>query len=391
MTHLLVTLCVLLLLNAGSSMADVLAVPADHPTIEAAIDAAEDGDEILVAPGVWYENLFVRKQVTITGSGQGVTIIDGSQPAMFSFGSCVVVSGGFSKSNEPVRLQSLTLRNGFGAEIYGVVRGGGIYSEFAKVELNQVTIEDCNVLPQNESDSMGWGGAICNYGGAYVINDSTLRNNSSFSHGGAIFMYGSLVLNNTLITNNIADLAGGAIYANSPGTELECFDSSICDNQSMFGGALALEQIGRLRLERCRLNGNVAQDGAALYMDETLSVIRESSFEHNVAETDATVIRIFEQPRVPGVLFMDVSGSLFCGADQGDWREFIQESGPNDFLETCGPAGDLNHDGVISGDDLSILLSQWGRDGSETNADLDCDGMVSGSDLTMLMANWPSS
>ena len=193
-------------------MADVLAVPADHPTIEAAIEAAQDGDEILVAPGVWYENLFVRKQVTITGSGQGVTIIDGSQPAMFSFGSCVVVSGGFSKSNEPVRLQSLTLRNGFGAEIYGVVRGGGIYSEFAKVELNQVTIEDCNVLPQNESDSMGWGGAICNYGGAYVINDSTLRNNRSFSHGGAIFVYGSLVLNNTLITNNIADLAGGAIY-----------------------------------------------------------------------------------------------------------------------------------------------------------------------------------
>lgn len=391
MTRLLATLCALFLLNAGPSMADVLAVPADHPTIEAAIEAAQDGDEILVAPGVWYENLFVRKQITITGSGQGVTIIDGSQPAMFSFGSCVVISGGFSKSNEPVRLQSLTLRNGFGAEIFGVVRGGGIYSEFAQVELNQLTIEDCNVLPQNETDSMGWGGAICNYGGEYVINDSTLRNNRSFSHGGAIFVYGSLVLNNTLITNNIADLEGGAIFANSPGTELECLGSSICDNQSLFGGALSLERIGSLRLERCRLNGNIARDGAALHMDETLSVITGSSFEHNEAETEATVIRIFDQPGVPGVLLMEVSESLFCGANQGDWREFILEPSPNDFFETCGIAGDLNLDGTVSGEDLTTLLSQWGASGSEASADLNCDGVVSGTDLSVLLANWTSS
>lgn len=385
------TTCALLLLTTASGMCDVLEVPADHPTIEAALEAAQDGDEILVGPGVWYENLSVQKQLTITGSGQGVTIIDGSQPPMYSFGSCVVVSGGFSKSNEPFRLQSLTLRNGTGAQIYGVVRGGGIYSEFARVELNQVTIENCDVEPTNEYDSMGWGGAICNYGGEYVINDSILRNNSSFSHGGAIFMYGKLVLKDTLITNNEADLKGGAIFANSIGTELECIDSSICDNQSLYGGAFSLEQIGSLRLEGCRVNGNIAWDGAALYMDETFSVITESAFEHNVPSPNRTVIRIFDQPGVPEALSVEITASLFCGANQGDWRDFILEPEPNEFLETCGLPGDLNHDGTVSGPDLTILLSEWGDSGSGTNADLDCDGIVSGTDLSVLLANWQST
>ncbi len=391
MTRFPTTALALLLVTTASTMAEVLEVPADHPTIASAVEVAQDGDEIRVAPGVWHENLFIRKQITITGSGQGVTIIDGSQPKMFSFGSCVVVSGAFTKSNEPVRLQSLTLRNGVGAEIYGVVRGGGIYSEFARVELDQVTIEECDVEPQNEYDSMGWGGAICNYGGEYVINDSILRNNSSFTHGGAIFMYGSLVLNNTLITNNIADLEGGAIYAEAPGTNLECLNSSICDNQSLFGGALALDRIGNLRLERCRLNGNIARDGAALYMDETFSVITDSTFQYNVSDEGETVIRIFDQPGVPGALFVEISESLFCGANQGDWRDFIVEPEPNDFLETCGLPGDLNHDGTVSGADLSILLAEWGSSGADKNADLDCDGIVSGTDLSALLANWHSS
>jgi len=110
MSHILITTCTLLLLATTSVMSDVLEVPADHPTINDAIEAAQEGDEILVGPGIWYENLYIRKQITITGSGQGVTVIDGSQPSIFSFGSCVIVSGVFSKSLEPVRIQLQRLK-----------------------------------------------------------------------------------------------------------------------------------------------------------------------------------------------------------------------------------------------------------------------------------------
>ena len=388
----LTTTAVLLLSTSTLVMADVLEVPGDHSTIQLALDAAQDGDEILIGPGVWYENLYVNKQLTLTGSGQDVTIIDGSQPQLYSFGSCLLISGFYSKADEPFRIRSLSLRNGFGAEVYGVVRGGGIYSEYAAVVLDEVTIEDCSAERQNKYDFMGWGGAICNYGGTYVINDSILRNNTSFSHGGAILNAGGTIeLNDTLITNNFADLQGGGIFADSIVSGVSCTRTSICGNQSGEGGGLCLLGTGNLRLEECHLSGNLADDGAAIYMDEAVSVIDDSTFVRNVAESEAAVIRIIDQPGTPGVLLMEVSDSLFCGANEGDWREFITEPGPNEFLETCAPAGDLDHDGMVSGSDLSMLLSQWGASGPAASADLNCDGIVSGPDLSTLLANWSSS
>ena len=40
---------------------------------------------------------------------------------------------------------------------------------------------------------------------------------------------------------------------------------------------------------------------------------------------------------------------------------------------------------MVGGDDLSILLSQWGSDGT---ADFDGNGVVGGSDLAYLLSNW---
>lgn len=50
-----------------------------------------------------------------------------------------------------------------------------------------------------------------------------------------------------------------------------------------------------------------------------------------------------------------------------------------------GCLGDFDQDGVISGLDLAVLLSQWGGPGV---ADLDQDGVVSGIDLSLLLGGW---
>lgn len=48
-------------------------------------------------------------------------------------------------------------------------------------------------------------------------------------------------------------------------------------------------------------------------------------------------------------------------------------------------AADINNDGMVSGDDLATLMSDWGASGS---ADLDASGVVDAGDLTVLLSAW---
>src|SRR5437867_1323157 len=73
--------CAVVFLSATASLAqNTIHVPGDQPTIQGAIDAATNGDTVLVAPGTYYENInFLGKTIRVTSSiGAAQTIIDGS-------------------------------------------------------------------------------------------------------------------------------------------------------------------------------------------------------------------------------------------------------------------------------------------------------------------------
>jgi hypothetical protein len=60
-----------------NGLPEVLEVPTEFATIQAAIDAAEPGDRVYVHPGTYHEHLHLRPGVRLVGAGAWRTILDG--------------------------------------------------------------------------------------------------------------------------------------------------------------------------------------------------------------------------------------------------------------------------------------------------------------------------
>ncbi|MGA0873245.1 MAG: hypothetical protein ACO3SJ_10250, partial [Phycisphaerales bacterium] len=64
--------------------------------------------------------------------------------------------------------------------------------------------------------------------------------------------------------------------------------------------------------------------------------------------------------------------------------EDVNADGIPDICEGC--IADINGDGIVDGEDLGILLIEWGSEA--TSGDLDLDGLVGGEDLAVLLEAW---
>jgi nitrous oxidase accessory protein NosD len=185
-------------------------VPADQPTIQSAINAASNGDTVLVAPGTYIENInFNGKAITVTGSGgPSVTIIDGGQR-----GSVVTF---FSGEGLGSVIKGFTIQNGTSQPDH-FYEGSGIF-----VGNSSPTITGNAIINNGGCDGLGIGVSS----GSPVIQGNTMSNNtrttcSGGSGGGGIFIGGGAsaqVLNNTITNNSIVAGEGGGISLNAAGT-----------------------------------------------------------------------------------------------------------------------------------------------------------------------------
>src|SRR5579859_344688 len=222
---------ILFLFAAGASAQTTINVPADQPTIQAAINAASNGDTVLVAPGTYVENLnFNGKAITVTSSGgAALTVVDGN-----SAGTVVTF-----ENNEGANsvLNGFTLQNGLGTNSFPAWGwGGGIFIYYASPTISN------NVIRGNRAVG---GVGIEIQGGSAVIRDNTITGNtwggsSCCGDGGGIEVRGDdshpaarpLIIGNT-ITNNTMNGGG-----DGGGIATSYFSAPIIQNNYIAGNSV---------------------------------------------------------------------------------------------------------------------------------------------------------
>ena len=227
MKHIKVTICLIAALITASAAAVVNYVPDDYPNIQAAIDACQDYDAVIIAPGTYSgtgnRNLRLSgKAITVSGtnvSGENATVID----CMGSARGFLFFMGEDANS----KITTLTIKNGFGfsgGAVYcynnssptitnctftenSAVFGGAIACEHTNTKPK---ITNCNI--KANSALVGGGAIYCNGASPKISNCIILENQTP--QGGAIYSHnaGSPVVAGCTISQNIATLSAGAIH-----------------------------------------------------------------------------------------------------------------------------------------------------------------------------------
>ncbi|MCB1027463.1 MAG: right-handed parallel beta-helix repeat-containing protein, partial [Microthrixaceae bacterium] len=206
-------------------------VPEDHPSIQEAVNAAEPGDLIMVAEGVYNEAVDVETdRLTIRGADRNETILDGEFKlengirVLSATGVAVenmtarnyTTNGFFWTGVDGYRGSYLTAyRNGdYGVYAFDSVNGllensYGSGSPDAGVYVGQCY--PCNMVIDNfvsENNGLGYSGT--NSGGNLAIINSTFRNNRA----GIVPNSGSYEL---CYPERETDLVGNLVYSNNNG------------------------------------------------------------------------------------------------------------------------------------------------------------------------------
>ncbi len=280
-------LCLILALPLPAA---TIHVPADHPTIQAGIDAAVNGDTVLVADGVWTG--YGNKELDF--GGRAITVASEFGPT-----GCIIDCEGmgrgftFTGGEGPDSLiQGFTISNG------NRFTGGGIRCSASSPTITGCVITDCVA-------NGGGGGAIhCADGAAPSIAGNTMSNNQADGGlGGAIFVENaSPVIEGNTITLNVAGDDGGAIHCIG---STVLISNNILDNntalaegdQAAGGGAISAREKCDITIEDNDINGNNGRAyGGGILVDDSTALIRENTISENQTDFRGAGIYLNESP-----------------------------------------------------------------------------------------------
>jgi hypothetical protein len=231
----------------------VVHVPADQPTIQAGIDAACVGDEVIVSCGTYYEYSIVMKSGvhlrSETGEAECVTI-DAQWAGRVFY--CDDIDSNSS-------IMGFTIKHGRASGIILNQQGGGIYCRDSHLEVTNCIFKEN--MAQGGSAAVG-GGAYCLYSSPTFENCEFIGNQANGQGGGVISTnYSSPSFFNCQFRGNQSDDNGGGMCCSgdTPGAYSPTLTGCTFEgNQGLRGSGLYCYSDGSPTLVNCTFSGNQA-------------------------------------------------------------------------------------------------------------------------------------
>lgn len=233
-----------------AASAATLNVPADYPTIQAAIDAAHVADTVRVAPGRYEERLVIIRDIVLESrDGPATTTIDAKR-----LGTVVKFTG----TTRSAFLRGFTITGGMAGQL---LEGGGVEISFGAASIVG------NVIIDNLGAGNGNGISMSN--SHALISSNKILNNangrgSGGGGGGGIGIggsgcagCGSEILNNVIAGNSIEFYSdGGGILLNGAGPSSVIGNIIAFNTAPDWGGGISIFNGGNVHIENNLIVGN---------------------------------------------------------------------------------------------------------------------------------------
>ena len=251
----------------------MLKVPSEYTTVQAAMDAAQDGCIIVVSQGTYQENL------NLDGKNIEIRSADPEDPSVVA---ATIISGEggddsvitIQNCNIGVAINGFTITKGKGKLFDDYRAGGGIY-----IKNSSATIGFC-VIENNEAE---YGGGVYVEGALSIQNNTISGNTARYNGGGLYSLEGEHTIEGNEISENIAGLYGGGLF--SVKGERTIVGNMISENTAFSGGGLYWES-GQHTIVDNTISKNTATNycGGGLWASaEGKALIADNSFVSNSA------------------------------------------------------------------------------------------------------------